>query len=306
MNVAIIGGTGFVGSNIARELVTSGHQVSLLVRNGSEHKVPDIEVWRTTCGDIVDSTALGQALADCDAVVYSVGLLREFPSRGITFENAQFDGVVRTADAANRANVGRFVLLSATGVGVPGTAYQETKFRAEQHVLNSKLDVVVLRPSVIFGDPGPNMEFATQLYRDMVAPPVPAIGFFSGVSTKSGAVLMSPVHVGDMALAVCKLLQKPTAAGTYLLGGPEVLSWTEMIQRIAAAAGKRKWVMPMPIALMKLAASLLDRIPAFPVTRDQLTMLAQDNTAEPDVLENLIGRPAKPFDNETLSYLKGN
>ena len=164
----------------------------------------------------------------------------------------------------------------------------------------------MLRPSVIFGDPGPNMEIATQLYRDMVAPPVPAIGFFSGISPKSGAVLMSPVHVDDVALAACKLLQDSAATGTYLLGGPEVLSWTEMIHRIAGAVGKRKWVMPMPIALMKLAATLLDRIPAFPVTRDQLTMLAEDNTAEPDVLERLIGRPAQAFDNETLAYLKGN
>lgn len=306
MKVAIIGGTGFVGSNIARALVKSGHQVSLLIRKGSEPKAPQVEVWRTTAGDIDDSAALDQALAECDAVVYSVGLLREFPSRGITFENTQFEGVVRTADAASRMNVGRFVLLSATGVRVPGTAYQETKYRAEQHLMAGNLDVAVLRPSVIFGDPGPNMEIATQLYRDMVAPPLPAIGFFSGMSPKSGAVRMSPVHVDDVALAACQLLQNSAASGVHLLGGPEVLAWTEMVHRIATAVGKRKWVVPMPIALMKLAASLLDRIPAFPVTRDQLTMLAEDNTAAPDVLERLIGRPAKQFNNATLSYLKGN
>lgn len=306
MKVAIVGGTGFVGSSIARELVTSGHQVSLLVRKGSEHKTPDIEVWRKTSGDIDDSAALDQAVADCDAVVYSVGLLREFPARGITFENAQYLGVVRTADAAIRANARRFVLLSANGVKVPGTAYQETKYRAEQHVSESDLSAVILRPSVIFGDPHGNMEFATQLHRDMVAPPVPAIGFFSGFSPNAGAVRMSPVHVDDVALAACKLLQDSTATGTYELGGPEVLSWTDMVQRIASAVGKRKWVVPMPIALMKLAATVLDRIPAFPVTRDQLTMLAEHNTVEPAVLERLIGRPPKPFSHDNLEYLKGS
>ncbi len=62
----------------------------------------------------------------------------------------------------------------------------------------------------------------------------------------------------------------------------------------------------MPIALMKLAATLLDRIPAFPVTRDQLTMLAEDNSVPPDVLERLIERPAQSFTPENLAYLKGN
>ena len=306
MNVAILGGTGFVGSNIARKLADSGHQVSLLIREGSEHKAPEIAVWRTTSGDIDNNSALDKTLADCDAVIYSIGLLREFPSRGITYENTQYEGVVRTADAAIRAKVRRFILLSANGVRDPGTAYQETKFRAEQYLANSDLEVSVLRPSVIFGDPQGNMEFATQLHRDMVAAPVPAIGFFSGISPGSGAPRMSPVHIDDVADAACALLEDVPADSPYVLGGPEVLSWTEMIHRIAAAVGKRKWVIPMPIALMKLAATLLDRIPAFPVTRDQLTMLAEGNTAEPDVLERLLGRPAKRFNEANLAYLKGD
>lgn len=306
MKIAIIGGTGFVGSTIARQLVTAGHQVSLLIRDGSEHKTPDIALWRRTSGDIDDAAALDETVADCDAVVYSIGLLREFPSRGITFENAQYQGVVRTVSAATRANVRRFVLLSANGVRSPGTAYQETKLRAEQHLAQSNLSAAILRPSVIFGDPHGTMEIATQLHRDMVAVPVPAIGFFTGASPGEGAVRMSPVHVDDVALAAMNLLQDPAATGTFELGGPEVLSWTEMIHRIAAAAGKSKWVIPMPIALMKLAATLLDRIPAFPVTRDQLTMLAEGNTADPDVLEGLIGRPARRFNEENLAYLKGS
>ena len=116
--------------------------------------------------------------------------------------------------------------------------------------------------------------------------------------------MMSPVHVTDVAAAFVRCLDDPATIGkTYELGGPESLTWTEMLKRIAGAAGRRKLVLPMPIALMKLAATLLDWLPVFPVTRDQLTMLAEGNTADPAVLQALIGRDPIPFSTERLRYL---
>lgn len=304
MNIAVIGATGFVGSYVVEELLSSGHQVSVLVRPGSESKLPPGTLWRTTSGDIDDQDALDKTLQDCDGVVYSVGLLREFPSKGITFELTQYQGVVNTVAAAKQNNVRRFVLISANGVKAQGTAYQETKYRAEQHLFASGLEATVLRPSVIFGDPRGRMEFATQLYRDMVAPPIPAVGFFKGLSPHDGQVLMSPAWIGDIATAVQKTLEDDATVGqTYALGGPEVLSWTDMIRRIAAVAGKTKLVLPMPIGVMKLAATALEWLPAFPVTRDQLTMLAEGNTADPSALEQLTGRAPAAFDASQLEYL---
>ena len=109
---------------------------------------------------------------------------------------------------------------------------------------------------------------------------------------------------GDVAAAIANSLQQQSAVGqTYILGGPDVLSWPEMIRRIAAAVGRDKWIVPMPIALMKLAATLFDWLPFFPVTRDQLIMLEENNTADPATLEKLAARPLNAFDVENLSYL---
>jgi len=304
MKIAVIGATGFVGSHVVNELMSAGHDVSVLVRPGSEAKLPRTDIWRTTPGDLADQSALAKTLEDCDGVVYSVGLLREFPRKGITFENAQYEGVVNTVAAAKQCGTRRFVLISANGVRIPGTRYQETKLRAEQHLMASGLQATVLRPSIIFGDPQGRMEFATQLYRDMVAPPIPAVGFFKGLSPARGQVLMSPAWIGDVAAAVREAFNQETTVGkTYALGGPEVLSWTEMIRRIAAVAGKKKIILPMPIGAMKLAATLFDWLPFFPVTRDQLTMLAEDNTADPAELELLAGRSPAAFDASKLAYL---
>jgi uncharacterized protein YbjT (DUF2867 family) len=304
MRVAIIGGTGFVGSYLVNEAREQGHEVSLLVRPGSEHKILHPESIRIVSGSINAHNSINDVVAGCEAVIYCVGILREIPREGATFTSTQFDGVVEAVEAAQANGVRRFLLMSANGVKIPGTRYQETKKRAEDFVLASQLDATIFRPSVIFGDPRGQMEFATQLFRDMVRKPIPAVGFFSGLNPASGEVLMSPVHVKNVARAFIKSLTDASSVGEiYSLGGPEILSWTEMLRRIAAATGRKKWILPMPIKVMKLAATLFGWLPFFPVTRDQLTMLAEGNTADPAVIESLTGTAPFAFDAEHLDYL---
>lgn len=302
--VAIFGGTGFVGGYLVDALVAADYVPSLLVRRGSGHKVRQAEACRITSGDIDSEEAIAATLEGCAAVIYCIGILREDRRRGITFEALQYEGAARVADIAARMGVTRFILMSANGVVQPGTAYQETKYRAEQYLRKGQLDYTVFRPSVIFGDPRGTMEFATQLYRDLIAPPLPAIGFVRGFLPTSGRVLMSPVHVEDVAAAFVGALENDQTIGrTYEIGGPETLSWQEMIRRIGTAVGKDKLILPMPIPVMKTLAFFLDWLPFFPVTRDQLTMLAEGNIADDEPLASLIGRPPREFGAESLSYL---
>jgi NADH dehydrogenase len=297
MKVAIIGGTGFVGGYIVEALVQAGHEVACLVRPGSGEKLRGGPSVRKVPGELGSAEALKRLIQGCEAVIYNVGLLREFPSRGITFEQAQFQGVVDTVSAMQDAGVKRLLLMSAIGVKHPGTKYQSTKFRAEQHALASGLDVTVLRPSVIFGDPRGTMEFATQLYRDMVRPPFPAVSF--------PGVEMSPVFIEDVADAfVAALADDATRGKTIELAGPEVLSWDDIVKRIAAAVRRKKLVLTMPLWLMRVGATMFDWLPFYPVTRDQLTMLEEGNTASPDALQGLIARPPRAMTPEALAYLR--
>ena len=246
-----------------------------------------------------------ELLDGVDAVIYNIGILREQPRKGITFERLQYRGAVRVIEAARRAGVSRLLLMSANGVRKPGTPYQETKYRAEEFARHSGMDVTIFRPSVIFGDPRGTYEFATQLHREMVSPPLPGIGFHKGWSSETGEILMSPVHVEDVAQAFVEALEDPATIGkTYVLGGPEALSWTDMVKRVAGATGKHKTILPMPIGVMRIGATLLDWLPVFPVTRDQLTMLEEGNEAESDDLRKLTGRDPTAFDTDTLAYLR--
>jgi NADH dehydrogenase len=304
MRVAVIGGTGFVGGYLIDALVLAGHEPSVLVRPGSEHKLRRHDDCRLVAGDVSSVDATNSALKGCDACIFNIGILREIPRKGVTFEALQYEAAVRVLDAAKANGVSRFLLMSANGVRTGGTAYQDTKARAEEAALASGLNVTIFQPSVIFGDPRGTMEFATQLCRDMVLPPLPAAAFYTGWSPTKGSVCMSPVHVEDVADAFVSALDSSSTFGQRIrLGGRSIMTWTDMLRVIANAVHRRKWIVPVPISVMKLAATLFDWLPFFPVTRDQLTMLAEGNSASSAELERLIGHEPRDFAVTNLSYL---
>ena len=128
MKIAVFGGTGFVGSYIIDNLIEENHHPKLLVRKGSESKVALSEKCEIIDGDINNVSAIKETIADSDAVIYTIGIIREFKSKSITYENLHFDGAVKCIDAALEAGVKRFILMSANGVCPDGTGYQKTKW----------------------------------------------------------------------------------------------------------------------------------------------------------------------------------
>ncbi len=305
MRVAIVGGTGFIGGYLIDELLRVGHQPIVLLRPGNQRGVRQQDRCTIVEGDIATPEVLAALLQGCDAVIYNVGILRESKRKGVTFENTQYEGVAATVDAARKLGVPRFLLMSANGVKQPGTPYQETKKRAEDCAFASGLDTTVFRPSLVFGNPRGLNEIASQLHNDMIVPPLPAIAFHTGLFPGRGQVRMSPVHVEDVASAfVAALSDDSTIGQIYELGGPETLTWRDMLERVAAATAKNKWIVPMPIGLMWCAALLFDRLSFFPVTRDQLGMLAEGNIASDVDLRKLIGREPRSMAVAELSYLQ--
>ena len=235
-----------------------------------------------------------------------IGILRENPARGITFESLQFQGVEHTIAAARTAGVRRFVLMSANGVRPDGTPYQSTKYQAEQALMASGLDWSIFRPSVIFGEPRGHMEFCSQLKRDIIDSPLPAPLFYTGLlPINAGAFELAPVAVADVATAFCHALSHPETIGqTYDLCGPRALSWKEILATIAAACGRTKLMLPAPALAVQTVAAVFDRFPWFPITRDQITMLLESNVCEGDNGFERLGMLPGPFDQTTLAYLR--
>jgi NADH dehydrogenase len=305
MRVAIFGGTGFVGSYIIDALVEGDHQPVVLVRPGSEDKLRHPNECEQVVGDIDDPQAIAETLAGSEAAIYNIGILREFPERGITYEALHYEGAVRVIDAAREAGVKRFLLMSANGVKPDGTGYQRTKYAAEKHLQGSGLAWTIFRPSVLFGDPRGLMEFATQLYQDLIRSPLPAPMFYGGLLPfGAGSFRMAPVHVEEVAAAFARSLDSEQAVGKiYPVCGPDALEWKTLIQTLADVAGKHKLSLPAPAWGVKIAAGLFDRFEFFPITRDQIDMLMEGNTCSDAAWSDELGIDRRHFAPENLTYL---
>ncbi len=306
MRVTILGGTGFVGSYIVEQLLEHGHEPVLLVRRGSENKVEQPERCWLVPGDVDDADAVHDAVKDSEAVIYNIGIIREFPQDGITFQALHFDGAKRAMNIAETNGVKRFLLMSANGVKSDGTGYQRTKYMAEEVLRSTSLDWTVFRPSLIFGDPRGKTEFAKQLYQDVILSPLPAPLFYEGLlPLDAGSFQMSPIHVRDLATVVVKALTMPESSGKiFPLCGPRTVDWREVIRFIAGAAGVSKPVVPVPVWAVNTVATFFDRFAFFPVTRDQLSMLIQGNTCDSTAVFEALGIEAPiVFDEESLQYV---
>lgn len=307
MKIGIIGGTGFVGSYIIDALAERGHELRVLTRSGSEHKLEARQSCTAVSGDVADEAAVRTCLEGADAAIYLIGILREQPKQGITFDALQRRGAERTIAIAEELGVKRFLLMSANGIEAAETPYQTTKLAAEDRLKQSTLQWTIFRPSVIFGPPRGKMEFCTQLKAELIDSPLPAPLFFAGFSPlDAGTFQLAPVHIEDVAAAFALSLERDDAIGrTYELCGADPTSWKAILKAIAAATGKSKLMLPAPAMVLEPVASVLGRFSWFPVTRDQLRMLLAGNTCAEDGLAQL-GISPKRFDQASLAYLSAN
>jgi NADH dehydrogenase len=309
MKIFVTGASGFVGGYVLEALQNAGHKIIALVRSGSEHKLPADFSGKIISGNVFDFSFPSES----DAVVHLIGILRPNFYRGDTFEKLHFQAAKVVVDKAVTASVKRFLLMSANGVKPHGTAYQRTKYMAEQYLRNSGLAWTIFRPSVLFGDPdhprgdAGKPEFSSLLYRQMVKPPLPAPMFHSGISIKqAGSFKLQPAYVGDLAKGVAEVFTNDSSAGkTYHVGGSDELTWREIIDTIATAAGKRrKWKIPVPSWGIGAAAAMLGWLPFFPVTRDQITMLMEGNTCDGSDFYQDFDIESTAFTPENLGYLR--
>ena len=308
MKVALFGGTGFVGKYITDELLNNGHIPLLLVRPRSENKVSRANDCTLNIGDISDKEIIENTIKESDAIIYNIGLIRQYPKKGITFEKTHFEGAKCCIDIAKEIGVKRFILMSANGVKYDGTKYQSTKFLADQYLKNSNLNWTIFRPSLIFGDPKGAIEFCTQLRNDMLNLPLPAPLFFEKLNViNAGKFSMSPIHITDVAKCFVKCIEmENTYEKIYNLGGPYSYNWIELIDTISKASEKNKWKIPAPVEPIKMAAMMLEWLPIFPITKDQLTMLLEGNACNSRTAFDEFDIQPTEFTVENLSYLSAN
>jgi len=285
MRVLVTGASGFVGSHIIAGLLGAGHDVRGLSRTEAvgDRRRPGAAYIGGV--DVGDASTMTPAMFDgVDSVVHLVGIIQQARG-GQTFQRIHVDGTRNVVERAQAAAIaGPFVYMSAIGAAADAPAeYSRTKFAAEELVRGSGLPYAILRPSIILGKDG---EFAAQM-TDLVChgglpvrltvPVIPVPG--------AGRNLFQPVFVDDLVTCVLQLVAKQADWGrVYEIGGAERVTFDDLIGGFAAAIGVRKPLVHAPIALLRIAAAVMEAVlPRPPVTRDQLANLKRDNVTRDDI-----------------------
>ncbi len=290
--IAVIGATGFVGRNVVHALAEAGHQVRAVSRDGTR-RADWPKAVTTARGDVETGRGLEEAVAGVDAVVHLVAIPRE--TGGRTFENVNVRGVERVIAAARAGAVPRLIHLSALGViDDPRLGYLSSKWRGEQLVRESGLAWVVFRPSLLFG-PGDGFFNLIKTTLTWWSPGIVAI-------PGDGTAAFQPLAVDDLARAVRGAVEEPQRDGTvYELGGPETVTYRQIVDRVMTATGKRRLKVNLPVPIISALTAVTDRVlPVFPVSHDQIQSLGRPNVAEPGSVERAFGFEPRPFD---VSYL---
>ena len=264
MIVLVTGGTGFVGGHVVHALRARGVHVRALVRD--RRRAGRLAAWgvELVVGDVSDQTVLRAACVGADAVVHLVSIIRGSRS---DFERVMEHGTRNLVAASEVAGVGRFALMSALGLddrSKDAVPYYAAKWEMERAVRSSSLQYVVFRPSFVFGEDGGVLPTFVRLAR--LAPVTPIAG--------DGTRRLQPIWADDLAEYVARSLELPEALGrTFELGGPEAVTWNEFWERLKRVLGIRRPSLHVPVGLLRVQATLTERLPGAPVTRDQLTML---------------------------------
>lgn len=289
--ITVFGGSGFIGRHLIRRLAHQGWEIRVAVRD-LESALPlktagDVGQIVPWCCDISQPSHVAAAVAGSDAVVNLVGAL--YPSGRNSFQNLHVAGPKSIAEAAKSTGVKRFVHMSALGADMNSdSVYARTKAEGEQAVREIYPNVVILRPSVLFGPEDKFFNLFAGLSRVLPVLPVfgcptfPKLSFADGGLKVDfygdGGTKFQPVYVGDVADAIMAALTSTDAPGnTYELGGPTVYSFKQLMQMLLRYTNRKRLLVPIPFFIAELEACILQLLPKPLLTRDQVILLKSDN-----------------------------
>jgi NADH dehydrogenase len=247
-------------------------------------------------GDVRDEMVMRRAMQGCDAVVHLAAIAIE--GREQTYEDVNARGTERVLDALRATGVRRLVHMSQNFASSSSPhRFLRSKGLAEDAVRASRTDWTILSPSVIFGREDEFVNVLARLVRlSPLVYPLPG----------GGTARFQPVFVDDVALVIATALEDAdTIRRAYALGGPAQLTLRQMVERVLVAMDAKRFLIPVPTALLRPLIALVQRLlPHPPVTTELLDLLAIDNVVEGNALRDAFGIVPTPFAPEELVYLK--
>ncbi|MFM2112509.1 MAG: hypothetical protein RLZZ271_1169 [Pseudomonadota bacterium] len=271
LRVLVTGGSGFVGRHVCEKLARMGCEITVPTRRRSQARnVQHLPRLSVVEADIHQPAQLQSLVRGHDAVVHLVAVLHGDEKR---FEKVHVELVRSLVQACQQTGVQRLLHVSAIGVSEQAPSmYLRSKARGEKLVLESGLDVSVLRPSVIFGADDRFTNLFANLQQNIPLLPLAGAG-----------AMFQPVWVQDVADALARLLMLPRQSRPQALlqaCGPEALSLADIVRRCGQRHGMVRPVIPLPEWMGMIQARLMELLPGEPLmSRDNVRSMRVPNVA---------------------------
>lgn len=271
--VSILGGSGFVGSELCALLCSKGYSINLFTRNAVNCRhlrvLPSLTVIQ-----ISDYTAenIAPHLQDNMALINLIGILNEKGSNGSGFHQAHVEITRAALVACEKAAVRRFLQMSALNADAKGAShYLRSKGKAENYLNAFSKPLVhttIFKPSVIFGNHDSFLNRFAQLLKW-----APLMFPLACPRTR-----FAPVYVGDVVEIMTNALEdESTFDQSFELCGPHTYTLKEIVKYTSKLSGHRRLIVGLPNILSRLQAKLLEFVPGKPFSMDNYRSLQSDS-----------------------------
>jgi NADH dehydrogenase len=269
--VTVFGGSGFIGRYVVQALAKRGHRIRVAVRRpdlaGHIQPLGMVGQIKAIQANLRYRWSVDRAVEGADAAVNLVGILAEGGRQ--TFDAVQAFGPRAIGEAARAAGIVNVVHVSAIGADQPSTiGYLRSKAEGEAAIREVAPQTVIMRPSIVFGPEDQFFNRFAEMAR--MSPVLPLIG--------GGNTRFQPVYAGDVGEAIARAVDGQAHAGTtYELGGPEVLTFRQCMERMLEVSRRKRMLLPLPWTVARGLGRVGQHLPGKPITLDQVRMLRFDN-----------------------------
>ncbi len=292
--ILVTGGTGFIGRNLIKALVESGHKVRILLKpSTTSPNFPKGIPVEVAVSSLSDQRGVRAALKDVNQIFHLAGAERK-GSRG-DLNQVDVEGTSTLMQAAKETKIDRVYYLSHHGAA-RASAYPVLKAKAiaEHWIINSGIPYTIVRTGSVFG---PGDQFTVPLAKLIKISPI-------FLMPSKGHVLLQPLWIDDLINVLLLIMEDPKAVNRiYSIGGMEPLPYREIVRLIMNKTGIKRYVIPVSPATLRSLSLWIDQIfPSFPVSIFWLDHLAEDRTANLDSLPREFGIMPARF-HQHLDYL---
>ena len=293
--ILVTGGTGFIGGELVKHLHQAGQPFKLLLQpNARQDIFPRGIGINVALSSLSDARGVRASLQDVDVIYHLAGVERS--GYMADFQSLEVDGIRNLTEAAVSAGVKRFFYLSHLGAD-RASAYSLMKAKgiAESIIKNSGLNYTIIRVSMVYGE-GDNFTLS-------LAKLIRTIPFITPIPG-DGKVLLQPLWVEDLVTSLLWALNmKSTENSTVQVGGPEHLSFSDVLRQISAAIHKRRNFAEFnPVRLASMMQFLENRVKDLPNTLFWNEYLAENRICALDSMPRTFGINPARF-SQNLGYL---